>query len=400
MSPGDTATTPEPAPRPRLAVLRGLALLAPLLLVLLAAWRLDWTPPAAPGVGRSDSARLMRVAVLPFANLGAPGENYFAAGMTEEITSRLAALGRVAVPSSATITGYDRRGKSVQRIGADLGVDFVVEGAARWDRHGPSPRVGITLKLIRVADDNTVWSQAYSTSLSAVSTIQAEIAFQVAGALQVAVDGSERARIERRLTLDTDAYLAYLRGIAAVQLGPWDTANLSSARTNLEEAVARDPTFALAWSWLARVYSLQYSAGAARTPETRKAAHRAARTAIDLAPGLAEARLGLAHLLFQERDDDGARRELDLAAAGLPNSPERWRLLGLLEQAHGRWADSQAAYERAFDLDPVSTAEHLAVHYLHLREYSNARRFIDLAMAANRSGVAIPAAWAPIQRRR
>jgi DNA-binding winged helix-turn-helix (wHTH) protein len=97
VSPGDWPVTPEPAPRPRRpAALWGLALLAPVLLVLLAAWRLG-TPPAAPAVGRPSSASPMRVAVLPFANLGTPDENYFAAGMTEEITSRLAGLGRVAV---------------------------------------------------------------------------------------------------------------------------------------------------------------------------------------------------------------------------------------------------------------------------------------------------------------
>jgi hypothetical protein len=65
----------------------------------------------------------------------------------------------------------------------------------------------------------------------------------------------------------------------------------------------------------------------------------------------------------------------------------------LIEQNHGRWAESQAALESAFDPDPLSTAETLAIHYLHLRAYSDARRFIDLAMTANRSGVTVPAAW-------
>jgi DNA-binding winged helix-turn-helix (wHTH) protein/TolB-like protein/Tfp pilus assembly protein PilF len=392
-SPGEMAIAPQPARLRRLQAFWALALVAPLMLVLMAAWPPGTRPPAAAGAAPS-SAPLTRIAILPFANYGAPGDNYFAAGMTEEITRRLAGLRGVAVPSSATITGYDRQGKSLRRIGADLGVDFVVEGAAQWDRSGPSPVVRITLKLIRVADDTTLWSQAYESTLSSVNMIQAEIAFQIAGALQVAIAAGERDRFEKRVTLDTDAYLAYLRGIAAVQLGPWDTANLVSARTNLEDAVARDPNFAVAWSWLARVYSLQHSAGAARTPETRTAAHRAARRAIALEPGLPDARLGLAHLLLEERDVDAARRELDLVGVSLPNSPERWRLIGLMEQSIGRWSESQAAYERAFELDPVSTAEFLGVHYLHLRDYTNARRYIDLAMAANRSGATVPAAWA------
>jgi DNA-binding winged helix-turn-helix (wHTH) protein/TolB-like protein/Tfp pilus assembly protein PilF len=399
-SSGAATAPPESAVRLRHAGW-GLFLIAPfmlVMLVLLAGWPPRTPPPdvtlaAAPEVRGATSADLVRIAVLPFANLGASDDNYFAAGMTEEITSRLAGLSRVAVPSSTTVTGYDRTGKSLQKVAADLGVDYVVEGTAQWDRTAPTPRVRITPKLIRVADDTTIWSQSYDAALPGVNAIQAEIAFQVAGALRVAIEASERARVERRPTLDTDAYLAYLRGVAAVQQGPWDTTNLSSARTNLEEAVEHDPRFALAWSWLARVYLNQYSAGASRTPETRHAAHRAARTAIDLAPGLPEARLALAQLLAAERDSDGARRELDLARVGLPNSPERWRIIGLIEQGRGRWAESLAALERAFDLDPVSTAEMLGVHYLLLRDYSNARRFIDLAMTANRSGATVPAAW-------
>jgi TolB-like protein/Tfp pilus assembly protein PilF len=397
---GAATATPDAGLRLRHAAW-ALAVVAPLMLVilvLLAGWRQRTPPPAvtlaaAPEARGAGSADLMRIAVLPFTSLGAPDDYYLAAGMTEEITSRLAGLSRVAVSSSTTVTGYDRTGKSLQKVGADLGVDYVVEGTAQWDRTAQAPRVRITPKLIRVADDTTIWSQSYDAALPGVNAIQAEIAFQIAGALRVAIEASERARLERRPTLDTEAYLAYLRGVAAVQLGPWDTANLSAARTNLEDAVRRDPRFALAWSWLARVYLTQYSAGASRTPETRRAAHRAARTAVELAPGLPEARLARAQLLAAERDSDGARRELDLAGVGLPNSPDRWRLLGLIEQAHGRWAESQAALEHAFDLDPLSTAEVLGIHYLHLRDYSNARRFIDLAMTANRSGATVPAAW-------
>ena len=99
--------------------------------------------------------------MLPFLNVGSPADEYFVTGMTEEITSRLAGLNRLAVPSSTTIAGYDCRGKSLQAIGADLGVVYVVEGSVRWAQASDAMRVRITPKLVRVADDTTVWTQQY-----------------------------------------------------------------------------------------------------------------------------------------------------------------------------------------------------------------------------------------------
>ena len=238
---------------------------------------------------------MTRIAVLPFVNLGPATDAYFVAGMTEEITSRLAGLRRVAVPSSITLSEYDRRGKSLSRIGADLGADYIVEGGVRWAQMGDTTRVRITPKLIRVADDTTVWTHPYETSISDLFKVQAEIAYQIAGALQVAVDARERRAVEARPTADTEAYLAYLRGVASFQQGASDTANLAQARAELENAVARDPEFALAWSWLARVCASQHrtacdsdagdhAEGTPRRAEARSSSIRAAPTCTSGSP--------------------------------------------------------------------------------------------------------------------
>lgn len=355
-------------------------------------------PASAPAAGQAPAGAaaenaVTRIAVLPFLNLGSPADESFVAGMTEEIASRLAGFNRLAVPSSTTLREYDRRGKDVRQMGADLGVAYFVEGSIRWAEASGATRVRITPKLIRVADDTTVWTQQYEATLPDLFKVQADIAYQIAGALQVALDARERRSVTRRPTEDTDAYTAFLRGIAAHQQGMSDTANLALARAELEQAVARDPRFALAWGWLARAYASQYRTGAQRTPEVRQAAYRAARTAIDLDPGLPEAHLGLAQALFTDRDYEGARRELDIARIGLPNSPEIWQLVAFIEQRQARWSESLHAYMRAFDVDPASTADVIAVHYLHLRQYDQARRFISIARAANRSGAMVPDAW-------
>lgn len=254
-------------------------------------------------------------------------------------------------------------------------------------------RVRITPKLVRVADDTTIWTQQDQTSISDLFKVQADIAYQVTGALQVALDARERRTVEARPTADTEAYLAFLRGLAADQQGASDTASQAQARTELEHAVARDPQFAVAWSWLARVYASQYRSGAHRTPETRQAAYRAAQTAIELDAGLPEGHLGLAQALFADRDYEGARRELEIARVGLPNSPELWQLLGGIELRQGRWRESLADYMRAFDLEPGLSAELITVYYLHLRQYAEARRFIGIARAANLTGAVVPDAW-------
>jgi DNA-binding winged helix-turn-helix (wHTH) protein/TolB-like protein/Tfp pilus assembly protein PilF len=353
-------------------------------------WMSGRKPTGAAALGVTG---VTRMAVLPFVNLGSSDDEYFVAGMTEELISRLAGLRNLAVSSSTTVTSYDRRGKSVRQIGADLGVEYVVEGSVRWARHDVGTQVRITPKLIRVADDTAVWTQRYDASLSDLFGVQGEIAYRIAGALQVALEGREHRVVDTHPTSDTDAYLAYLRGITSFQQGWADTSNQSQAREELERAVARDARFAMAWSWLARVYAWQYNTGANRSPETKQLARRAAQTAMALDPGLPEGHLGLAQVLLIDRDYEPALRELKIARDGLPNSPELLRLIGWVEQRKGRWDDSLRTYMRAFDIDPVSTAEVIAVHYNHQRQYDEARRFIAISKAGNRAAIVPPDAW-------
>lgn len=350
--------------------------------------------PAAPaGSDVRPRPDVTRIAVLPFVNLGSPAESYFVAGMTEEISTRLAGLRRVAVPSGTTVNAYDRRGKSMPRVGADLRVDYIVEGTVRWAQTEQATRVRITPKLVRVSDDTTVWTHQYEGPISDLFKVQADIAYQITDALQVALDARERRAVEVRPSADTEAYLAYLRGMTSYQQGPSDTVNLDQARMELERAVARDPAFALAWSWLARVCAWQYRTGAVRTPDTWHRARDAAQRAVELAPERAEVHIGLAQVLMIEREYEAALRELEIARAGLPNSPELLQIFAQIEQRQGRWRDSLATYLRAFDLDPASTADLIVLHYLHLRQYDEARRFMSVARAANRSAALVPEAW-------
>lgn len=347
---------------------------------------------AAPMAVSTAHRNVTRIAVLPMVNLGPPADASFVAGLTEELISRLAALRRVAVPSSTTLAAYDRRGKTLALVGADLRVDYVVEGSVRWVGEGDEARVRMNPRLVRVADDTTVWTRQYDASVHDLFAVQAEIARHIAEASQLALDSSELQTVATKPTGDVDAYVAYLRGLAWYRQGTSDTANIAAARADLERAVARDPRFAEAWSWLARVYAAEYRTGAARTPEIMTKGLQAAQQAITLAPDRADVRLGRVDMLSLAPDET-AKSELDALRVALPNSSEVLYRVAIVDRSQGRWRESEAALLQAFELDPPAYAEQMAVHYLHLRQYDDARRYVGVGQAANQNGVTVPHAW-------
>lgn len=347
----------------------------------------DSTPPSD---ATPPSSSPQRLAVLPFVNLGPADSAYLADGTVEELTSRLAAIGGLGVISTTSTREYDRTGKTLRRIGADLGAAYIIEGSVRRD-DGESGFVRIVPRMIRVADDVTVWTHQYDVKLSDVESAHADMARRIGEALQtdVAISGPSR---EARPFADPEAYLAYLRGVSAFQQSQSDTSLQALAQRELAFAVERDPQAALAWSWLAKVYSAAYAAGALRTPEIRDAAHRAANRAIALAPELPDAHLAMARVLMGDGDDDGALRELALARR-TRLTLEGIRIEAWVRQHRGEWPQSLALYMQGFELDPAAFSDLIGVQYLHCRDYPNAARYLAIARAANRSAATVPEAW-------
>jgi DNA-binding winged helix-turn-helix (wHTH) protein/TolB-like protein/Tfp pilus assembly protein PilF len=371
-------------------------LIAGCVLAVLAATGVVWYSRAAES-GSSSSAdttaggsTIRRLAVLPFVNLGPADGRYLADGTVEELTTRLAALHELGVISTTSTREYDRRGKTVRRIGADLGATYIIEGSVR--RGGDDGGlVRIIPRVIRVADDVTVWTHQYDVKLSEVESAHADMTRRIGDALQTEAATAGWITGVRPFA-DSEAYLAYLRGISAFQQSQSDTSLQALARRELEFAVARDPQAALAWSWLAKVYSAQYDAGAARTPEVREAAHHAARAAIALAPDLPEARLALARMFMEEYQYDAAVRELELARRARP-TVEGVRIEAWLRQQRGEWSQSLSLYMKGFEQDPATISDLIGVQYLHWRDYPNAARYLAIARAANRSAATVPEAW-------
>src|SRR5256886_11871660 len=157
-------------------------------------------------------ARRMLV-VLPFENLGRPEDDYFADGMTEEVTARLAGLHGLGVIGRTSAIQYKKTTKTIPQIGQELGVDYILEGTVRWEKppQGPS-RVRVTPQLIRVSDASHVSANVDDAALADVFDVQSSIATQVAETLDVTLLAPERQALGVRPTANLEAYDSYLRG--------------------------------------------------------------------------------------------------------------------------------------------------------------------------------------------
>ncbi|MFB3079545.1 MAG: protein kinase, partial [Lysobacterales bacterium] len=178
-------------------------------IVILAA---SWYSFFRLGENQAVPARKMLV-VLPFENLGPPEQAYFAAGMTEEITSRLAAVRELGVISRGSVARYNRTGKTIKEIASDFGVDYVLEGTVRWNPSADGDnKVRITPELIGISDGTQLWSERYDRAIDDIFVVQSEIAIQVVQQLGVTLLVADRQIIEGKPTENVAAYDYYLRG--------------------------------------------------------------------------------------------------------------------------------------------------------------------------------------------
>jgi serine/threonine-protein kinase len=232
------------------------------------------------------------LAVLQFVNLGRSEDEYFADGITEEITARLASLHGLGVISRTIAMQYKKSTKALKQIGDELGVDYVLEGTIRWERVVGGSRVRVTPQLIRVADDTHLWAHVYDAVLADIFHVQSSIAEQVGNALDVALGARERRALETQPTKSFDAYAYYLQGNEYLNRS-YAERDVRNAVTMYERAVRLDPRFALAHAKLAiahnDLYWFYYDHIDQRLALTKQAADRA----LELDPELPEGQIAL-----------------------------------------------------------------------------------------------------------
>jgi serine/threonine-protein kinase len=325
------------------------------------------------------------IVVLPFENLGSPDDKYFADGITEEVTSRLASVHQLGVISRQSAVQYDRTGKTIKQIGRDLGVDYALEGTVRWDRglEGRS-RVRVTPQLIRVADDTNLWSERYERVIEDIFAVQSEIAEKVISQLDITLLEPERRIVEARPTDNLEAYNAYLRGVDHYGRAGIPEEKYRMAIQMFEMAVELDPEFALAYTMLSEAHSRMYHYGYDRTEGRVSMAKEAVDRALELQPDLSRAHFALGNYYYYSlKNYTKALETLSIAEKDLPNSTGILKTTAFIRRRQGEFREAIRLLKKAFELSPqdVNTATNIGISYSALREYPEAELYFDRSLS-------------------
>src|SRR5438034_7179120 len=361
-------------------------LLAGFPIALILAWAYDVTPqgiqatPAPPGthrrrnvialtaIGLAISAvagfflypRASRrgieksIAVLPFQSLSDEKENaYFADGIQDDILTNLSKIGDLKVISRMSVMSY--RGdalRNAREIGKALGVGALLEGSVR--RAGN--RVRVSVQLINANNDEHIWAEDYDRDLTDVFAIQTDLAQKIASALQAKLSPNEKARLDRRPTQNSDAYLLFVQAHdCANRIDMFHDAS-SKAEPLFEQAIKLDPNFAAAFAGLSMVESWAYHSFDPVLVRRVKARSNA-EEALRLQPDLPEAHLALGFSYYYgDRDYERALAEFEIAKRGLPNEARAYMAIGAIQRRQGRWVESTANLEKAAELDPKNSS--------------------------------------------
>src|SRR5437016_4017105 len=333
------------------------------------------TIPASP-TAAAPAASDKSIAVLPFDNLSSDKENaFFAQGIQDEIITTLSKISGLRVISRTSTAHYKSAPENLPEIARDLRVSNILEGSVQK----AGDRVHINVQLIKAETDAHLWAQSYDRQLIDIFAVEAEVAKQIADALRTTLSPQEKARVETKPTDNPDAYVLYLRG-REYQTRPDNfLQDFRSAAHFYEQALALDPTFALAHARLSAVTSQIYH-WFEPTEANRQKARAEGLESLRLQPNLGEGHsaLGL-YLYYEEADYEGALRELALATKALPNDGDVGLYIAAVQRRRGHWAEAIAAYQRAEAIDPRNqvTLYDASQTYFGLRDWSNALRGLD-----------------------
>ncbi len=325
------------------------------------------------------------LAVLPFENLGDSADAYFAAGVSDEIRSRLSSIPGIQVIGRGSSNEYRHSDKTAQQIARELGVNYLVTATVRPADSGASRTVHLNPELLEVAGSGgprAIWQGPFAEPVTNVFRAYDSIVMGVAKAMDLPVSDSTRTGLARRPTRNSEAYEAYLQG-EADGLGRGDPGTLRDALPHYARAVGLDSTFAEAWARLSTVYSQLYFNGSP-SPEYARLAGLGAERAVAIAPDESASHLAMGYYRqFVTRDVAGAAAEYSAALRSSPDNPEPLAAIAQIEQIAGLWDQAIAHFQRAQQVEPraAGVALNVAMSMLWTRRYPEAERAIQRTLA-------------------
>jgi eukaryotic-like serine/threonine-protein kinase len=322
------------------------------------------------------------LAVLPFANVsGDPNTEYLSDGITESLINNLSQLTNLTVMSRNSVFRYKGQEADAQVVGRDLKVQAVLTG--RMVQRGDN--LSISAELVDVRNNSHLWGEQYNRTLSDILTVQAEISREISEKLRLHLSGEQEKRLVKRHTDNNEAYQLYLKGRYY-----WNRRTEEGIKKGIEyfeQAIERDPNYALAYAGLADCYTQLGTniSGALASHDVMPKAKQAAMKALQIDDTLAEAHTSLAQTRFlYDWDWPGAEIEYKRAIDLNPNYAHAHHWYSHYLLAMGRVQESLAESLRALDLDPLDLpiTTHLGWHYLYAREYDRAieqlRKALDM----------------------
>jgi serine/threonine protein kinase/tetratricopeptide (TPR) repeat protein len=312
------------------------------------------------------------IAVLPFENVsGDPETEILSDGITETLINKLAQLPKLKkVISRESVFAYKGQKIDPKRVGQELDVKAVL--TSRMIQHGDE--LSISIALVNTGDSSHIWGEKYSQKLEDIFVLEEEMATAITQALQLKLTGEEKRRLTKRYTEDTEAYQLYIKG--RFFRSKLTVEGFKKAIEYFQQAIEKDPTYALAYAGLADVYSVQSSGWGFLLPKDGyPMVEAAAKKALELDNTLAEAYTALGTFkLIYDWDWAGAKRELERALELNPGCEQAHWMYAIYLTAMGRHKESIDEAKQALKLNPISiqTNTTLGNIFLRARQYDQA----------------------------
>ena len=342
------------------------------------------THSAIVGSVSNPARKKNSIAVLPFENLSYDKDDaFFADGVQDDVLTKLARISELKVISHTSVMHY-RGNQDPRKVGKALGVLHLLDGTVR--RYGG--KVHVNARLVNARTGTHIWAEEYDRDLNEVFAIETELAQSVASQLGAKVSANETTAMEERPTKDLVAYDLYVHATPLIEeslyYGLSSETNLFKAVELLNQAIARDPTFLLAYCQLARAHDGIYWTALDHTPGRLEFAKSAVNSALRLNPDSGEAHFASAlHFYYGYLDYDRARDELAVALRTLPNNARIFELNGYIDRRQARWNDAVRNLERAVELDPRNDDILFGTGFTYLcaRDYKRAREIANRGLA-------------------